>query len=309
MSSQQESALQRALAIRLNLQISISGLPVVEEWMDTHLTRWLEHVPTPPELPRGYVSNFIVILGSDLSRVTWSAYGNPAGFIPKMGTYFEKAQVSKNDVTLLDQLGNELEPELVGSWITAAGGKLKQGWQFADEHPWAAIQPAFADHAAKEKLAAWLADEEIDTFQRFSQAVGTEPHSEIEFAVKGVAIDDQLESAARAFDALAGAPFPDYVVKALSESPEPRFSVSVRIEGGAITRVAVQSPTLGNDIVSALCKDAGIAYEDRVAQIQGALGAEGSERIEYIRADGRELLDLHLVPSDLQNTTPPTSVN
>ena len=41
-----ESALQRALSVRLNLQISLSQLPGIEEWMDIHLDRWLEHIPT-----------------------------------------------------------------------------------------------------------------------------------------------------------------------------------------------------------------------------------------------------------------------
>jgi len=46
-------ALQRALSVRLNLQISLSQLPIVEEWMDIHLDRWLEHLPMPPDMPDG----------------------------------------------------------------------------------------------------------------------------------------------------------------------------------------------------------------------------------------------------------------
>ena len=49
-----EHALNRALSIRLNLQITLSGLPIVEEWMDIHLDRWLEHIPSPPEMPMGH---------------------------------------------------------------------------------------------------------------------------------------------------------------------------------------------------------------------------------------------------------------
>ena len=46
-------ALQRALSVRLNLQISLSQLAIVEEWMDIHLDRWLEHLPMPPDMPNG----------------------------------------------------------------------------------------------------------------------------------------------------------------------------------------------------------------------------------------------------------------
>ena len=57
MSHPLESALNRALSIRLNLQITLSNLPIVEEWMDIHLDRFLEHLPTPPEMPPGNSQN------------------------------------------------------------------------------------------------------------------------------------------------------------------------------------------------------------------------------------------------------------
>jgi hypothetical protein len=114
MNTSHHAALQRALSIRLNLQISVSALPVVEEWMDIHLTRWMESVPLPPELPSGHSAHFTVRLASDLSRLTWGAYGNPAGFIPKMAKYFEASKISAEDIALIDQMGNGLEPELVG---------------------------------------------------------------------------------------------------------------------------------------------------------------------------------------------------
>src|SRR5262249_1451870 len=36
MASALETALQKALSVRLNLQISLSKLPIIEEWMDIH---------------------------------------------------------------------------------------------------------------------------------------------------------------------------------------------------------------------------------------------------------------------------------
>ena len=62
-------ALQRALSVRLNLQISLSQLAIVEEWMDIHLDRWLEHLPMPPDMPNGEAVSYLAMLGSDLRRV------------------------------------------------------------------------------------------------------------------------------------------------------------------------------------------------------------------------------------------------
>src|ERR1700761_8040876 len=68
-----ESALQKALSVRLNLQISLSQLPGIEEWMDIHLDRWLEHIPTPPDMPDMSTVSYGAMLGSDLGRVGRSA--------------------------------------------------------------------------------------------------------------------------------------------------------------------------------------------------------------------------------------------
>ena len=298
MSNQNESVLQRALAIRLNLQIMVSQLPIVEEWMDIHLTRWLEYVPLPPELPAGHESNFLVKLGTDLGSLTWSAYGNPAGFIPKMSDYFEKEKLGAADISLIDQLGNKLEPALVGMWITVTENTIDRGWQFCDRHPFAELVDAFSDHEAKATIIAWLAESGVTHFQRFSQSIGDTPFTEIEFGVPGVAIDDQIASVSAAFRALSGSDLPDYVAEALSAAPEPRFSVSARVSGGVITQVAVQSPTLGNDVVAKLCADAGTPYEGTVSKIQGALRATGSERVEYSRSGERQRIEVHIVPTD-----------
>src|SRR5688572_6525645 len=97
-----EQALQRALSVRLGLQISLSQLPFVEEWMDIHLDRWLEHVPTPADLPPGESASYLAMLGADLCRVWWGAWGDPRGFVPKMADYFKLCNIAKTDAALLD---------------------------------------------------------------------------------------------------------------------------------------------------------------------------------------------------------------
>src|SRR4051812_4376711 len=116
-------ALQRALSVRLNLQISLSQLPMIEEWMDIHLDRWLEHNPMPTDMPNGAQVSYLAMLGSDLRRVWWGAWGDPGGFVPKMADYFKLCNIAKSDAALLDQVGELLEPKLVGSWIGVSGGQ------------------------------------------------------------------------------------------------------------------------------------------------------------------------------------------
>ena len=149
MASTLESALQRALSVRLNLQISLSQLPIIEEWMDIHLDRWLEHNPTPPDMPDGEGVTFLAMIGSDLRRVWWGSWGDPRGFVPRMADYFKLCNIAKADAHLLDQIGEQLEPKLVGSWIGVWGGKVVTGWHFWDPHAWEKVESMFGTHEAK----------------------------------------------------------------------------------------------------------------------------------------------------------------
>lgn len=277
------AALQQSLGIRLNLQISLSALPIVEEWMDIHLTRWLESVPMPPEMPSGHTAHFAVQLASDLSRLTWGAYGNPAGFIPKMAEYLKVSKITSEDMSLIDEMGNGLEPALVGTWIEVAGSAVSTGWQFCDEHRFADIAPLFADQEGKAKLLGWLSVSGVEMFSRFVQSIGDTPTSTIELPVPGVAIDDQLDAVSQAFTMLAGAPLPDPVREAMTSAPAPTLAVGVRLREGRIVEVSVSAPGLGNDVVAGMCQELGLRFDDKLPRVQTSFGADGPDRVVYTR--------------------------
>ncbi|WP_045119686.1 hypothetical protein [Haliangium ochraceum] len=300
MTTSHHAALQRALSIRLNLQISLSALPIVEEWMDIHLTRWLESVPSPPEMPSGHNAHFSVRLASDLSRLTWGAYGNPAGFIPKMDGYLRKSGISQTDIALIDEMGNGLEPALVGTWIAVRDNAITTGWQFCDEHEFARIAPLFAEREGKTKLMAWLAEIGVERFCGFVQTIGEAPASTIEFPMPGVAIDDRLAAADQAFMMMAGEPLPAPVREAMADAANTNVVVGVSMTGGEIAAVSVSAPGIANDVVAKLCGDLKLGFDDKHPRLQAALGAESADRVEYRRVLGEGAsheVDVLVVPT------------
>jgi hypothetical protein len=304
-----DNALQRALSVRLSLQFSLSSLPIVAEWMDIHLNRWLESVPLPPEMPTGHHAHFNVSLASDLSRMSWRAYGDPAGFVPKMARYFGVVKMSKEDTALLDAMGNGLEPELVGSWIAVRGDAVSSGWQFCDSHPFAEVAPLFADSAAKAKLMAWLAEVGVERFRWFAQGIGEHVSTDVAFSLPGVSDDDKVAAASRAFEALWGEGLPPHVGEAMNNTGSSDFGVAVRIADGEIARVAVESPGLGNDVIARLCADAGCVYDPQLSQLQGVLGADGADRVSYAMVRGADgdssvEVDIQVVPTDAGKANP-----
>ena len=124
--------LSQSLATKLAMQMSVSSLPVIEEWMDTPLTRWLDSVPLPMEMPDGESPPMVVSIGSDARLVRWSAAGAPEGMIPKLVEYLKRAGAVPGDFQRVDESGQALEPRAVGSWIEVRPGSVATGWCFED---------------------------------------------------------------------------------------------------------------------------------------------------------------------------------
>lgn len=297
MASALETALQRALSVRLNLQISLSQLPIIEEWMDIHLDRWLEHNPTPPDMPDAETVNYLAMLGSDLRRVWWGTWGDPRGFVPRMADYFKLCNIAKSDAHLLDQIGEQLEPRLVGSWIGVWGGKVTTGWHFLDPHPWGKVESMFGTHEAKFQLKKWVEDHHVERIERFTQAIGDDPYSEIELAVPGASVDDQVDALSQSFVHFTGAPLGSAVIDRLRLAPVAQFALAVRIRGGRVVRVGALGPGIGVEPIEQLCKVAKVGFDDKLVKLVGALG-DGITRVEYGRAGERAGVDIYVEPGE-----------
>ncbi|HUJ62952.1 MAG TPA: hypothetical protein VLX92_30825 [Kofleriaceae bacterium] len=305
MASGLETALQKALSVRLNLQISLSQLPIIEEWMDIHLDRWLEHNPTPPDMPDGEGVSYLAMLGSDLRRVWWGAWGDPRGFVPRMADYFKLCNIAKSDAQLLDQIGEQLEPKLVGSWIGVWGGRVSTGWHFWDPHPWPTVEAMFGTHEAKYQLKKWVEDHQIARIERFTQSIGDSPFSEVELAIPGETVDAQVELLSRGFEHFTGAPLDRAIVERLRGAGVPDFALAVRIRGGKVVRVGGLAPGIAQAAIVELCGDAKVAVDPKLGKLIGALG-EGITRVEYGRAGERAGVDVYLEPSEPAAKMPPS---
>lgn len=297
MANALENALQKALSVRLNLQISLSQLPMVEEWMDIHLDRWLEHNPTPPDMPDGEGVSFLAMLGSDLRRVWWGAWGDPRGFVPRMADYFKLCNIAKSDAQVLDALGEQLEPRLVGSWIGVWGGKVTTGWHFWDPQPWSKIESLFGTHEAKFKLKKFVDDNHIERIERFTQSIGDSPFSEIELALPSDSVDTQVETLSQAFVDFTGSPLAPPILDRFRAATVPQFGLSIRIRGGQIVRVGGLAPGFALDSIVGLSGDAKVGVDEKLPKLVSALG-EGITRVEYGRAGDRAGVDVYLEPGE-----------
>ena len=297
-----DNRMQQALALRINLQISLSTIPVVEEWMDGQLTRWLESVPLPPELPSGSHTSWRMVLASDMTRLRWSAFGHPSAFVPKMSAYLNKCGIAAEDLNLINGLGEDLEPDLVGSWVGVADGDLRTGWQFNQVRAMADLEPHLGMHEVSARLMTWVRANAVVSFRRFGQAIGKDPFSEIELMMPAGSLEDQVDVAATAFADFLGAPLSAHARTAMSAASAAELSVVIHIAGSDVVSVGVISPPVSNDVVAKLCVGSGVDYKSELRQLQGMMGAEQIHALEYRKYKGRPeaLVDVHLVPGAMQ---------
>src|SRR5690606_35003623 len=169
--------LSEALAGRLALQMSVSSLEVIEEWMDMPLTRWLDSIPLPMEMPDASSPAVLVVLGSDARRVRGSAGGPPERVIPKMDDCLRRAGAHPGDFHRIDQAGQALEPHGVGSWIEVRPGAVDTGWYFEDRLPVARLRELLGEGAWMEEAGTMCAG--------VLRGIGADPVTEVTFEVDG----------------------------------------------------------------------------------------------------------------------------
>jgi hypothetical protein len=287
------------------MQIAVSSLPVVEERMDIDLDRFIDAVPLPPEVPSGSAIDMEVIIGSDLSRMRWSAYGHPAGFIPKLADYLNRCGVLPVDIALINGMGDAIQPNLVGMWVAIEAGTVRSGWQFRERRAVAELQPFMGNDFGIAKLMAWVARRDVDFYRAFVRAIGPEPFSRVELPLPGADTAAQLELAAAAFEDLAAYPLPAPVRDAIAGAGAPETAVAFELHGGELRATSVIADGLGPDVIGAMCSGLGATLADGLTKIGQALKADGVARVEYRRRGDRDEVDLLYLPGELEDAAAP----
>jgi hypothetical protein len=172
------------------------------------------------------------------------------------------------------------------------------GWHFWDPHEWDKLEPMFGTHEAKFLLKKWVTDSGVTRFERFMQAIGEAAFSEVELALPGDSVDDQVATASRAFEHFTGAPLDAAVIDVLRGAGSPGFALSLRIKGGHVARCAVAVPGLELAALAPLCAAARTGYEPNLERVINTLSAEGIDRVEYGRAGEHAGVDVLVEPTE-----------
>jgi hypothetical protein len=262
--------LSEALAGRLALQMSVSGLPMVEEWMDMPLSRWLDSVPLPPEMPDGQGPPLVVSLGSDAQLLRWSAGGAPVGVVPKLVDYLRRSGALPGDFNTVDQIGQMLEPGVVGSWIEARPGAVATGWFVADrDMDLGRLRPLLGEDA-------WMAELGAGPCLYAGRSVGSDPLTDLVVALDGEGGGDQLVAAAAVF-ARCGFSLD---VERLQRFGAHRIALGMRGRGGRVMSARLLVPRPGPGAAADACAALGLDLAPAVGVVERSIGAGEMVQLE-----------------------------
>ncbi len=271
--------LSQALASKLAMQMSVSSLPVIEEWMDTPLTRWLDSVPLPMEMPDGDSPPMVVSLGSDARLVRWSSVGAPEGMIPKLVEYLKRSGAVPDDFQRVDETGQALEPQGVGSWIEVRPGAIATGWFFEDrEMPLGRLRGLLGEGEWMEELGA-------ESCIRVARGIAADPPVE-------VTVELGADRAAR--QARAGELFQRFgftVDPATVAALGADLTAGVRARRGAVEALRLSGALPGGQALAAACSAAGLDLSPAVNMVERSIAAREVIGVDLeVRADGSSLI-------------------
>ncbi|HEU5057633.1 MAG TPA: hypothetical protein VFU21_13960 [Kofleriaceae bacterium] len=266
--------LSQALAAKLAMQMSVSSLPVIEEWMDTPLTRWLDSVPLPMEMPDGDSPPMVVSIGSDARLVRWSAAGAPEGMIPKLVEYLKRAGAVPDDFQRVDEAGQALEPREVGSWIEVRPGSIATGWLFQDRAmPLGRLRALLGE-------GEWMEDLGAESCIRVARGIAVAPAVEVTVELGS----DRAACLARAGELFRrfGFAFDPATAAALGDE----LTAGVRARRGVVEAVRLSGALPGGQALAATCSAAGVDLSPAVNMVERSIAAREVIEVDVEAAAG-----------------------
>ncbi|MBT8493894.1 MAG: hypothetical protein KJO07_12650 [Deltaproteobacteria bacterium] len=294
-----QDKLTQALTQRLGMQISLSSLPVVEEWMDAKLNRWLESIPLPMEMPSGD-AHITVAVAADMQELEWSAFGTPSGFIPKLAKYLDKSGAQKSDLDRINALGESFEPGYVGSWIRVVPGETSTGWQFEHDFEISALREHFGDGEGPDAVAAWLESSALGRCLNISSTLGTD-QTLVAMALEGegwpAMVGKAFEDHGQGVDA---APLVEFLAQSQVRGPR----LELGFDGAGIHRVGVRFEGIKSDDLASISRLMSLSYEPGMLALGNALGADGIRALRFSSRAGQAHLEARFAPGEKEPPAP-----
>lgn len=280
------------------LWLDVARLTIGDDHEDgeqsTQFHAWLAGLPMP-EL--GSAGRPVHTLGTSLAiaggRTTWYALGAAGAMIEPTVTYFRSIEAVPAELDRLAQLGQAIEPGLLGSWFETRGHGFNGGWSMVGGLDPAPALSVVDDPAQRQEILTALAERDATTLSTVGRAVGVGAATARLVLRMGPASDDESLAALTVLLARLDAPqIPDDVLGAvLAGAGERIVSLSLWTLDDGLARVGLRVDDPPTSLLVALAHAAGWnAWLDRAAALLGTVGLDHPTSLEwFLDADGADV--------------------
>ena len=163
--------------------LQVEGENVVEFWK-----YWMDSTPQLDALEPGQSINFNLVVSGNTEKLSWRVSGPQGALIQNMVDFFWNVGAPDEEIDHLNNLGCQINPSIIGSWIDmSVMNGMDGGWFFKGDLQNDIIRDCAdkCDHA--EKLISWAKEKNLNIICQMGRDMGATPprQSEFRFKVEG----------------------------------------------------------------------------------------------------------------------------
>lgn len=244
---------------------------------------WSESIPAKLDLVEEGSIIFEVSASADLEKLSWRASGPQHIFIQKMVDFFWNVGAPETEIDRLNDVGTDINPPIIGSWIDMSGkGGMDGGWFFPVETTLELAIKSSDEGPACNQFERWASSKGIEVISSVGRDMGAAPprQTEVKFNVPGDTYDQQLNVALTAYPALNVTDIPNEYLKTIRGQCSAGLVMSVVTSSEGMVRLGLLFPNPTKNAVQSLCNLSGANYEN-LMNFESKLGVKGPAHVEY----------------------------
>lgn len=223
---------------------------------------WSESIPSKSELEEGSII-FEVSASADLEKLSWRSSGPQHIFIQKMVDFFWNVGAPETEIDRLNDVGSDINPPVIGSWIDMSGkGGMDGGWFFPVETTLELAIKSSDEGPACAQFDQWASSKGIELIASVGRDMGAAPprQTEIKFAIPGNTYEEQLSIALTAYPALSVPDIPQDALRIIKGQCGLGLVMSVVTSSEGMVRLGLLFPNPTKQAVQSLCSLNGAAF-------------------------------------------------
>jgi len=238
----------------------INNAKDMSEWLKNNqpegvldfLRIWTDSLPVPSEMNPGETTNLVLVASSDCKKLSWRVSGPQAAMIQKMVDFFWNVGAPEGEIDKLNDLGADLNPPLIGSWIDMSEeGGMDGGWFFPVSSDLITAKRA-GDVAGTtnvvDTVIEWAQQHQINMTISVGRDMGATPprQTDFHFKIEG-ANNVKAKTIEDAFTLFKFPPIPTGLQETINNLPpqctEVKLSVVTSTDGFVRIAVIIMNPT------------------------------------------------------------------